>query len=72
MTDFLESMTDEEKARFFTLSKENIEFLLERYNKVNRWVIGGTPERRGITKPDVVQGNFSMECSVYPYFKQMP
>lgn len=39
MSDFLKPMTGEEKARFSTLNKENIEFLLERYNKVNRWVI---------------------------------
>jgi len=39
MSDFLKPMTDEEKAHFYTLNDENINFLLERYNKVNRWVI---------------------------------
>ena len=39
MPDFLKPMTDEEKARFYTLNDGNMNFLLERYNKVNRWVI---------------------------------
>ena len=33
------SMTDQEKARFNVLNKENLEFLMDRYNRVNRWVI---------------------------------
>ena len=45
-------MTDEEKARFFTLSKENIEFLLERYNKVNRWVIADMIRRSRYHYPE--------------------
>ena len=32
-------MTDEQKARFNALNKENLEFLMDRYNRVNRWVI---------------------------------
>ncbi len=31
--------TDQEKARFNILNKENLEFLMDRYNRVNRWVI---------------------------------
>lgn len=33
------SMTGQEKARFDVLNKENLEFLMDRYNRANRWVI---------------------------------
>lgn len=52
MTDFLKPMTDEEKARFSTLNKENIGFLLERYNKVNRWVIADMIRRSRYHYPE--------------------
>lgn len=39
MTDPMKPLTEEEKARYKALNKENIEFLMNRYNRTNRWVI---------------------------------
>ncbi|MGV8073759.1 MAG: acyl-CoA synthetase [Syntrophobacteraceae bacterium] len=39
MTEFLRPLTDDDKARYNVLNKENAEFLMNRYNKINRWVI---------------------------------
>ncbi|HMK35754.1 MAG TPA: acyl-CoA synthetase [Desulfomonilaceae bacterium] len=39
MTNVLRPLTDEEKTRYHVLNKENIEFLMTRYNRTNRWVI---------------------------------
>ncbi len=39
MPDFLIPMTEQEKGHFFALNDATIKFLLERYNKTNRWVI---------------------------------
>jgi len=46
------SMTDEEKARFNTLNKENLAFLMDRYNRVNRWVIADMIRRTAYHYPD--------------------
>lgn len=32
-------MTDQQKACFTALNQENLAFLMDRYNRVNRWVI---------------------------------
>ena len=32
-------LTEEDKTRYKVINKENLEFLMNRYNKVNRWVI---------------------------------
>lgn len=45
-------MTDKEKARYHTLNKENVEFLMDRYNKVNRWVIADMIRRSSYHYPD--------------------
>ncbi|KJS30226.1 MAG: acyl-CoA synthetase [Desulfatitalea sp. BRH_c12] len=45
-------MTSEDKARFNVLNKENIEFLMDRYNRVNRWVIADMVRRTAYHYPD--------------------
>jgi len=52
MPDFLKPMTDEQKGRFYTLNDENIDFLLQRYNKVNRWVIADMVRRSRYHHPN--------------------
>jgi fatty-acyl-CoA synthase len=32
-------LTEKEKACYNVINKENLEYLMDRYNKVNRWVI---------------------------------
>jgi len=45
-------LTEEEKKNYNTLSKESIEFLMNRYNKVNRWVIADMTRRSSYRYPD--------------------
>ena len=52
MSRFSYPLTEEEKKRFFTLNKENLEFLMNRYNKVNRWVIADMVRRTSYRYPD--------------------
>ena len=46
------SLNDEQKARFNVLNKENLEFLMDRYNRVNRWVIADMIRRTTYHYPD--------------------
>lgn len=48
----LKPLTDAEKTRYDKLDKENIEFLLNRYNRVNRWVIADMIRRSSYHYPD--------------------
>lgn len=48
----LKPLAEAEKARYNSLSKENIEFLLNRYNRVNRWVIADMVRRSSYHYPD--------------------
>lgn len=48
----LKPLTDVEKKRYHSLNKENIEFLLNRYNKINRWVIADIIRRSSYHYPD--------------------
>ncbi|MGC8603732.1 MAG: acyl-CoA synthetase [Desulfomonilaceae bacterium] len=52
MSGFGSSLSDEEKVRFNSLNKENLEFLTNRYNKINRWVIGDIIRRSRYHYPD--------------------
>jgi len=36
----LEAIKKGEKERYNVINKKNLEFLMDRYNRVNRWVIG--------------------------------
>ncbi|HPC74521.1 MAG TPA: acyl-CoA synthetase [Syntrophales bacterium] len=46
------ALNDAEKVKFNALTPENIEFLLTRYNKVNRWVIADMIRRSAYHYPD--------------------
>ena len=48
----LKQLTDADKVRYDSLNKENIEFLLNRYNRVNRWVIADMIRRSSYHYPD--------------------
>ncbi len=45
-------LTEAEKLHYNSLNKENVEFLLNRYNKVNRWVIADIIRRSRYHYPD--------------------
>jgi len=45
-------MSPDEKARFNVLNKENLDFLMNRYNRVNRWVIADMVRRSAYHYPD--------------------
>jgi fatty-acyl-CoA synthase len=45
-------MTDEQKPRFNVLNKENLGFLMDRYNRINRWVIADVIRRTAYHSPD--------------------
>jgi fatty-acyl-CoA synthase len=45
-------LTEEDKNRYKIINKENIEFLMNRYNKVNRWVIADMIRRSAYHYPD--------------------
>jgi fatty-acyl-CoA synthase len=46
------SLSAEDKARYSILNKENLDFLMNRYNKVNRWVIADMIRRSAYHSPD--------------------
>lgn len=52
MANLWEPLKEEEKKRYEVVNKENIEFLLNRYNKVNRWVIADMIRRSAYHYPD--------------------
>ncbi|MDQ5984577.1 MAG: Long-chain-fatty-acid--CoA ligase [Syntrophus sp. SKADARSKE-3] len=52
MSDYVSSLTQEEKARYHLINKDNLEFLMNRYNKANRWVIGDMIRRSAYHYPD--------------------
>ena len=63
MTASSRPMTEEEKARFGLLNQENLEFLMDRYNRVNRWVIADMIRRTAYHYPDktaVIFGDIAM------------
>ncbi len=45
-------LTEEDKARYKVIDKENLEFLMNRYNKENRWVIADMIRRSAYRYPD--------------------
>ena len=46
------SLSAEDKSRYSMLSKANIDFLMDRYNPVNRWVIADMIRRTAYHHPD--------------------
>jgi len=63
MAENFKPLTEEEKARFGVINKENVEFLMDRYNKTNRWVIADMIRRSAYHYPDkkaVIFGDMSL------------
>ncbi len=46
------ALSSEDKSRFSTLNEENLDFLMNRYNRVNRWVIADMIRRSAYHYPD--------------------
>ncbi len=47
-------LSADEKNRYHTINKENLDFLMNRYNRVNRWVIADMIRRSRYHYPDKV------------------
>jgi fatty-acyl-CoA synthase len=45
-------LTEDEKKRYNVINKDNLEFLMNRYNRVNRWVIADMIRRTAYHYPD--------------------
>ena len=45
-------LSEADRARYHTINRENVEFLLNRYNRVNRWVIADILRRSRYRFPD--------------------
>jgi fatty-acyl-CoA synthase len=56
----------DEKSRFAALNSENIDFLLNRYNKVNRWVVADMIRRSAYHHPDKTALIFREHSLTYP------
>jgi fatty-acyl-CoA synthase len=52
MGTILPPLTEEEKKRYSVINKENLEYLMNRYNRVNRWVIADMIRRSAYHYPD--------------------
>ena len=52
MTRFFKPLTPEENACYASLAQKNLEFLMNRYNRVNRWVIADMIRRSCYHYPD--------------------
>ncbi len=58
-----QSLSAEDKSRYSVLNRENLDFLMNRYNRVNRWVIADMIRRSAYHYPDktaVIFGNKSL------------
>ena len=56
-------LTTEEKNCYRTINKENLEFLMNRYNKTNRWVIADMIRRSAYHYPDKQALLFGNGCN---------
>jgi fatty-acyl-CoA synthase len=52
MTDLFKPLTSDEKASYSSITPENLDFLMNRYNRVNRWVIADMIRRSAYHYPD--------------------
>ena len=48
----LQALTEDDRRRYQTINRENIDFLLNRYNRVNRWVVADMIRRSRYHFPD--------------------
>ncbi len=58
-------LSSEEKSRFSTLNRENLDYLMNRYNRVNRWVIGDMIRRSAYHQPDKIALVFKERSLTY-------
>ena len=66
MEGFLKPLTEEEKRHFSVINEENVKFLMDRYNKINRWVIADMIRRSAYHYPDkkaIIFGDKSLTYS---------
>ncbi|WP_028315607.1 acyl-CoA synthetase [Desulfatibacillum aliphaticivorans] len=71
MTDnFYKPMTAEDKLRYNTLNKENVDFLMERYNRVNRLVIADMIRRSAYHYPDKAAVVFGDKTLTYAQLEE--
>jgi len=59
------SLSAEDKSRYGTLNKENLDFLMNRYNRVNRWVIADMIRRSCYHYPDKTAVVFGQKSMTY-------
>jgi len=62
----LKALSAAEKAKYNTINKENLEFLMSRYNRVNRWVIADMIRRSAYHYPDKKALIFRDKTLTYP------
>jgi len=48
----LQALTEDDRRRYQTINRENIDFLMNRYNRVNRWVVADMIRRSRYHFPD--------------------
>ncbi len=65
-------LTEEDKKRYSVLNKENLEFLMNRYNKVNRWVIADMIRRSAYHNPDKPAVIFQGKTLTYSQLEREP
>ena len=60
------SLSAEERQRYQAINEENLEFLMDRYNRVNRWVIADMIRRSAYHYPDKTALIFEDRTLTYP------
>lgn len=70
MPDYLNPLTEEEKTKYNLISRENIEFLMNRYNKTNRWVIADMIRRSAYHHPQKKALVFNDISMTYPELEE--
>lgn len=65
MSSALPPLSEEDKQRFKVLNKENIEFLMNRYNGISRWVIADMLRRARYHHPDKLAVIFGDKSLTY-------
>jgi len=58
-------LTEDERRRYEVINRENIDFLMDRYNRVNRWVIADMIRRSRYHFPDKIALIFGDICLTY-------
>ncbi len=53
------------KGRFYSITEENVNYLLNHYNKINRWVISDLLKRSAYHYPDKIALRFKDTSLTY-------